>query len=175
MDTITPPTDPNFLENRTFAEIRVGDTASLQRTLTWDDIRLFALASGDVNPAHVDPAYAREGMFHEVIAHGLWGGSLISTVLGTLYPGPGTVYIDQSLHFSRPVKVGDTLTVSVTVREKNESNGHVTLDCLCANQRGEAAIRGVAEVLAPKAKVRRARVRLPGMRWLETEGAGSAG
>jgi phosphate acetyltransferase/phosphate butyryltransferase len=107
----------DLIENRTFEEIRVGDGANLQRTLTPRDIQLFAVMSGDVNPAHVDAEYAKNSLFHEVIAHGLWGGSLISTVLGTLYPGPGTVYIDQSLHFSRPVTIGDTITVSVKVKE----------------------------------------------------------
>jgi phosphate acetyltransferase len=152
------------IENKTFDEIRVGDSASLQRTLTPRDIQLFAVMSGDVNPAHVDPEYAKTSLFHEVIAHGLWGGSLISTVLGTLYPGPGTVYIDQSLHFSRPVTIGDTLTVSVTVKEKFERTRHVTLDCLCVNQDGRTVIRGTAEVLAPSEKVRRPRAHLPEVR-----------
>ena len=78
-----------FIENKTYDEINVGDSASLQRTLTPRDIQLFAVMSGDVNPAHVDPEYAKSSLFHEVIAHGMWGGSLISTVLGTHLPGPG--------------------------------------------------------------------------------------
>lgn len=161
---------PDFIENRTFDEIQVGDTASLQRTLTERDIQLFAVMSGDVNPAHVDPEYAKSSLFHEVIAHGLWGGSLISTVLGTLYPGPGTVYIDQSLHFSRPVTVGDTLTVSVTVKEKFERTRHVILDCQCVNQEGRTVIRGNAEVLAPAEKVRRPRTLLPEVRLHDPRG-----
>ena len=157
-----------FIENKTFDEIRVGDGASLQRTLTPRDIQLFAVMSGDVNPAHVDPEYAKKSLFHEVIAHGLWGGSLISTVLGTLYPGPGTVYIDQSLHFSRPVTIGDTITVSVTVKEKFERTRHVVLDCQCVNQDGRTVIRGVAEVLAPSEKVRLHRTQLPEVRVHDT-------
>ena len=159
---------PDFIENRTFDEIKVGDTASLQRTLTPRDIQLFAVMSGDVNPAHVDPEYARQSLFHEVIAHGLWGGSLISTVLGTLYPGPGTVYIDQTLHFSRPVTIGDTITVSVTVKEKFERTRHVILDCQCVNQEGRTVIRGTAEVLAPTEKVKRPRAQLPEVRLHDT-------
>jgi len=162
--------DLQFIENRTFDEICVGDTASLQRTLTPRDIQLFAVMSGDVNPAHVDPEYAKSSLFHEVIAHGLWGGSLISTVLGTLYPGPGTVYIDQTLHFSRPVTIGDTLTVSVTVKEKFERTRHVILDCRCANQDGHTVIRGTAEVLAPTEKVKRPRAQLPEVRLHDTAG-----
>ena len=153
-----------FIENKIFDEIRVGDSASLQRTLDTKDIQLFAVMSGDVNPAHVDPEYAASSLFHEVIAHGMWGGALISTVLGTLYPGPGTVYIDQTLHFSRPVTIGDTITVTVTVKEKFERTRHVILDCQCVNQEGRTVIRGTAEVLAPAEKVRRHRARLPEVR-----------
>jgi phosphate acetyltransferase len=153
-----------FIENRTYDEIRVGDQASLQRTLSPRDIQLFAVMSGDVNPAHVDPEYAKNSLFHEVIAHGMWGGALISTVLGTLYPGPGTVYIDQTLHFSRPVTLGDTITVTVTVKEKFDRTRHVVLDCQCVNQEGRSVIRGTAEVLAPAEKVRRPRAHLPEVR-----------
>jgi phosphate acetyltransferase len=153
-----------FIENRTFDEIRVGDSASLQRTLVAKDIQLFAVMSGDVNPAHMDPEYAASSMFHEVIAHGMWGGALISTVLGTIYPGPGTVYIDQTLHFSRPVTIGDTVTVTVTVKEKFERTRHVILDCVCLNQEGRTVIRGTAEVLAPAEKVKRRRAHLPEVR-----------
>ena len=157
-----------YIENKTYDEIKVGDGASLQRTLSERDIQLFAVMSGDVNPAHVDPDYAKNSMFHEVIAHGLWGGALISTVLGTLYPGPGTVYIDQSLHFSRPVTLGDTLTVSVKVKEKFDRTKHVVLDCQCVNQDGRTVIRGVAEVLAPSEKIRRHRAQLPEVRLHDT-------
>ena len=98
------PTDGcNFIENRTFDEIEVGDHASLVRTLSQRDIELFAAMSGDVNPAHMDPAYASTDMFHRVIAHGMWGGALVSTVLGTELPGPGTIYLSQDLHFHAPI------------------------------------------------------------------------
>src|SRR5690349_20768034 len=109
----------DYIENRTFDEIRVGDSASLVRTLTGDDIKLFAVMSGDVNPAHVDAAYARSDLFHKVIAHGMWGGSLISTLLGTKLPGPGTIYLGQTLAFRRPVAVGDTISVTVTAAAKD--------------------------------------------------------
>ncbi len=157
-----------YIENRTFDEIKVGDSASLQRTLGTKDIQLFAVMSGDVNPAHVDAEYAASSMFREVIAHGMWGGALISTVLGTIYPGPGTVYIDQTLHFSRPVTIGDTITVTVTVKEKFERTRHVILDCVCTNQEGRVVIRGTAEVLAPAEKVRRRRTKMPEVRLHDT-------
>ena len=86
-----------FIENKTFDEIALGDSAELVRTLRHDDIEMFAVMSGDMNPAHMDEAYARSDIFHKVIAHGMWGGALISAVLGTDLPGPGTIYLDQSL------------------------------------------------------------------------------
>ena len=150
-----------FIENRTYDEIQVGDTATLVRTLRPEDIQLFAVMSGDVNPAHVDPEYAHSSMFQEVIAHGMWGGALISTVLGTEFPGPGTIYISQTLRFSRPVKVGDTITIKITCKHKFDHNKHITFDCLCTNQEGLKVISGEAEVLAPMEKIKRERVELP--------------
>ena len=150
-----------FIENRTYAEIKVGDCARLTRTLRPEDIQLFAIMSGDVNPTHVDPEYARSSAFREVVAHGMWGGTLISSVLGTQFPGPGTVYIDQSLHFARPVVLGDTITVVVTCNKKFDHNHHILFDCLCTNQDGLEVIHGTAEVLAPTEKVRRPRVAMP--------------
>src|SRR5215469_4994394 len=101
------------IENRTFDEILVGESASLKRTLSKEDIELFAIMSGDVNPAHVDEEYARSDMFHKIIAHGMWGAALISTLLGTKLPGPGTIYLEQTLRFHHPVVVGDTVTVTI--------------------------------------------------------------
>ena len=106
------------IENRTFDEIKPGDTARLTRTLTQKDIELFAIVSGDVNPIHLDVEYARDDMFHQIIAHGMWGGALISTLLGTELPGPGTIHVDQSLRFRKPVGLGDTVTVVVKVIAK---------------------------------------------------------
>ena len=150
-----------FIENRTFDEIAVGDTASLTRTLQAQDISLFALASGDVNPAHLDRDYAATDRFHGVIAHGLWGGALISAVLGTELPGPGTIYLGQTLRFLHPVRIGDAVTARVTVRAKEAADQRVRLDCVCLNAHRETVITGEAEVLAPTEKVRRPRVLLP--------------
>ncbi|OGA13343.1 MAG: enoyl-CoA hydratase [Betaproteobacteria bacterium RIFCSPLOWO2_12_FULL_63_13] len=157
-----------FIENKTFDEIAVGDTATLVRTLRPEDIQMFAIMSGDINPAHVDPEYAHSSMFHEVIAHGMWGGALISTVLGTQFPGPGTIYIDQTLHFSRPVRVGDRLTVKVTCKRKFEHNHHMVLDCMCTNQDGHKVIAGTAEILAPTEKIKRQKADLPEFRLAES-------
>ena len=99
------PDAPKLLRNRVFDEIAVGDSASLSRTLSMADIQLFALQSGDVNPQHLDPEFAASSPFKSVVAHGMWGGSLISAVLGTQLPGPGTVYAGQTLRFLGPVRV----------------------------------------------------------------------
>jgi phosphotransacetylase len=120
--------------------------------------------SGDINPAHVDPDYAMSSRFREVIGHGMWSGALISTVLGTEFPGPGTIYLGQSLRFRRPVKVGDTITIKVTAKEKGEK-GKVVLDTECVNQDGEVVVSGNADVIAPKEKVRRPKVELPEVRF----------
>src|SRR6516225_7649266 len=149
------------IENRTFDELKIGDSASLVHTLAYKDIQLFAAMSGDVNPAHVDPAFAKDDMFHKIIGHGMWGGALISTVLGTELPGPGAIYLGQSLQFRRPVGLGDTITVSVRVAEKNAEKHRVTLDCEAKNQKGETVISGTAEVIAPTEKISRPRVVLP--------------
>jgi len=149
------------IENRTFDELKIGDSASLMHTLTYKDIQLFAAMSGDVNPAHVDPAFAKDDMFHKIIAHGMWGGALISTVLGTELPGPGAIYLGQSLQFRRPVGLGDTITVTVRVAGKNTEKHRVTLDCEAKNQKGETVISGTAEVIAPTEKISRPRVVLP--------------
>ncbi len=150
-----------LIENRTFDEIEVGDAATLERTLTEQDITLFAVMSGDINPAHVDPEYAMSSRFREVIGHGMWSGALISTVLGTTFPGPGTIYLGQNLRFRRPVKVGDTVTIKVTAKEKDAAKGKVMLDTECVNQDGEVVVSGTAEVIAPKEKVRRPKIYLP--------------
>jgi phosphate butyryltransferase len=162
MDAIELPSD--MIENRVFCDIRVGDTASVSRTVTWDDIGVFAAVSGDVNPAHMDPEFARTDMFHGIIAHGMFGGALISTVLGTELPGPGTIYLSQELKFRHPVVIGDRITARVTVTEKRNASGDLALDCACLNQRDEMVISGVAIVRAPREKIRRPRIELPDVR-----------
>jgi phosphate acetyltransferase len=154
-------TPMQYLESRVFEEISIGDSSSLVRTLRPEDIQLFAVMSGDVNPAIVDPDFAHSGMFREVIAHGMWSASLISTVLGTQFPGPGTILVDQALHFARPVTIGDTITITVTVKEKYAHNRHVIFDCVCTNQDNLQVVHGTAEVLPPSEKIRTKRVDLP--------------
>ena len=152
---------PTIIENHTYDELRLGMGASLLRTLTLADIQAFAAVSGDTNPAHLDPEYAADTLFHGVIAHGMWGGALISAVLGTQFPGPGTIYLEQNLHFVKPVRIGDTLRVSVTVASLDDAKKRVELDCEVVNQKGDRVLFGSAKVLAPSVKVRRAAVHAP--------------
>jgi phosphate acetyltransferase len=151
----------HYLESRTYDEIHVGDTSSLVRTLRAEDIQLFAIMSGDMNPAVTDAEFSHSGMFREVIAHGMWSASLISTTLGTQFPGPGTILIDQALHFARPVTLGDTITVTVTVKQMFGHNHHIIFDCDCVNQEGLQVVHGTTEVLAPIEKMKTKRVDLP--------------
>ncbi len=149
------------IENHTYDELRVGQSARLLRTLTLSDIQAFAAVSGDTNPAHLDPDYANDTFFHGVIAHGMWGGALISALLGTEFPGPGTIYLDQELHFTKAVRIGDTLAVTATVVSKNDARKSIELDCQVVNQKHEQVLFGTARVLAPTQKVSRPRVTAP--------------
>ena len=158
-----------YIENRVYDEIKEGDTSTLIRTLRPEDIQMYAILSGDINPTHVDPEYARSSQFREVVAHGMWGGMLFSNVLGTQFPGPGTTYIDQSLHFEHSVRVGDTLTVTVTCKRKFDHNHHIIFDCDCKNQDNERVIHGTAEVIAPTEKIKRAKVALPELKLSATK------
>jgi phosphate acetyltransferase len=158
---------PEIIENVTYAELQVGQSARQTRTLTADDIAAFAAVSGDVNPAHLDTDYADATLFHGVIAHGMWGAALISKLLGTALPGPGTIYLEQSLRFLKPVRIGDTLRITATVLTKEDTNHHVTLNCEVKNQTGALVLAGVATVIAPVEKVRRPRAQLPRLRLVD--------
>lgn len=152
-----------LIENRTFDEIQIGASASIDRRITEHDLASFAAVSGDTNPTHFDAEYAAAERLDGVAAHGMLSGALISSVLGTLLPGPGTVYVAQDLVFLRSVLLGDTLTVSVTAAAKDPATGQVVFDCLCVNQHGEPVSRGRATVTAPKRKVRIERPELPAL------------
>lgn len=158
---MTIPADTELIENHVFDEIALGQSAHLLRTLTLQDIKAFAAVSGDTNPAHLDSEYASDTLFHGVIAHGMWSGALISALLGTQFPGPGTIYQDQALHFVNPVRVGDTLTVTVTVIARHAEDHSIELDCQVVNQRGICVLSGTAKVLPPTVKVRLPRVVAP--------------
>ena len=163
----TPHTE--WLENITYDELSIGQSARLLRTLTLADIQAFAAVSGDTNPAHLNAEYANDTLFHGVIAHGMWGGALISALLGTQFPGPGTIYLEQVLHFTKPVRIGDTLAVMATVVSKDDVKKRVELDCLVTNQKGDRVLHGTARVLAPTQKVRLPKPNLPEIKLFDPE------
>ncbi len=158
-----------LLENRVFDDIAIGDAASITKEITQDDIALFSFISGDVNPAHLDVEYAETDLFHHIIAQGVLTAGLISAVLGTRLPGPGTIYLGQDLKFLAPVSPGDTVTATCTVTEKIPEKLRVILDCHCVNQDGKEVLRGTATVKAPTEKVSRRAIALPEVRLLRHE------
>jgi acyl dehydratase len=150
------------LSNYTYDEITIGQTATYAKTVEERDIRLFATVSGDVNPVHLDAAFAATTAFGERIAHGMLTGAVISAALAMELPGPGTIYLGQSLRFRAPVKIGDTVTVRLEVLEKQERRKTLTLDCKVHNQDQKLVATGTAEVLAPAEKLTLHRPELPG-------------
>lgn len=143
-----------ILENKTFEELNIGDSACFEKTITDNDLLLFAMCSGDFNPVHFDDEFAKSTQFGERIAHGMLLGSLFSALIANQLPGPGSVYVSQTLNFKRPVKLGDTLAVYVEIAEKKEKGNRVILKCSIKNQAGKECVDGQAEVIAPKEKLK---------------------
>lgn len=141
------------ITNKTYDEIKIGESAALTRTLTKRDIQLFATVTGDMNPAHLDEAYAKTDIFHQIVGHGMWTASMFSVLLGMQLPGPGTLYLGQTLKFLKPVHLGDTITAAVKVIKKDDKHKHITFETLCANEDGEHVLEGEALVLAPSEKI----------------------
>lgn len=135
--------------NFTYDALEVGQKASYAKQVEERDIQLFAALSGDRNPVHLDAEYAAGTLFKERIAHGMFSGALISAAIACELPGPGTIYLGQQLKFTRPVKLGDTLTVKLEVLEKLPKN-RVRIATRVFNQNAEQVVDGEAEVLAPK-------------------------
>jgi phosphate acetyltransferase len=149
-----------MLENRTWDEIKIGDRATLTRTCRMEDVELFGVSTGDLNPTHYSAEQAESLAHHrKVLAHSLWGGSLLSAILGNELPGPGTIYRGQDFEFIQPVEVGDTLTLTIVAKDKIPPS-EVVFDCDAVNQRGEQVYRGLARVLAPTTKVRQPKTQL---------------
>jgi 3-hydroxybutyryl-CoA dehydratase len=128
-------------------DIKPGDSATYSKTITDDDIRAFADLAGDHNSIHLNDEYSRKTRFGRRVAHGMLSASLISTVIGTQLPGPGTIYLSQSFKFVAPVFPGDTVTAQATVKAVRDDKPIVTLETVCTNQRGETVITGEAVVL----------------------------
>jgi 3-hydroxybutyryl-CoA dehydratase len=127
--------------------ISIGETASLSKTISEADIVLFAGVTGDFNPLHLDAEYAKTTRFGERIAHGLLTAGLISAVLGTRLPGPGAIYLGQTLNFRKPVKIGDTITATAKVSSFDPEKRIVKLETNCYNQDGVLVLGGEAVLL----------------------------
>jgi 3-hydroxybutyryl-CoA dehydratase len=125
-----------------FADIKVGDSASVSKTITESEIVTYAGITGDFNPVHVDAEYASKSMFKERIAHGFLVSGFISAVVGYHLPGPNTIYLGQELKFTAPVRIGDTVTAEVTVMEKRDDKRIIKLKTTVTNQRGEIVVDG---------------------------------
>ena len=130
-------------------DLKVGQSAMFGRTVTDADIAAFAGVSGDTNPIHLHDGFARTTRFGRRIAHGMLSGSFISTVIGTKLPGPGAVYISQTMAFMAPVMIGDTITAVATVTAIDEKRRRVTLKTQCFNDE-KVVIDGEAVVLVPR-------------------------
>jgi len=128
-------------------KFKQGDSASLSKTISDDDIRAFADVTGDRNPLHLDEEFARQTRFGRRIAHGMLSASLISAVIANELPGQGSIYLGQTLQFVAPVFLGDTVTARVTVSAIREDKPILKLETVCTNQRNEVVIRGEATVL----------------------------
>ncbi|WP_263139053.1 MaoC family dehydratase [Pseudomonas sp. RIT-PI-AD] len=137
------------VSNFTYDTLEVGQAATYEKQVEERDIQLFAAVSGDRNPVHLDADYAAGTLFKERIAHGMFSGALISAAIACELPGPGTIYLGQSLRFTRPVKLGDRLRVDLEVLEKLPKN-RVRIATRVFNQNDEQVVDGEAEVLAPK-------------------------
>jgi|ERR1051325_5239320 3-hydroxybutyryl-CoA dehydratase len=128
-------------------DFKVGDQATVSKTITDEDIRVFADLVGDHNSIHLDDEYAGKTRFGRRIAHGMLSASLISTVIGTRLPGPGSVYLKQSYQFVAPVFPGDTVTARATITKIREDKPIITLETVCLNQDDQLVVKGEALVL----------------------------
>jgi 3-hydroxybutyryl-CoA dehydratase len=131
-----------------FEDLAIGQKASFGKTITEADIVLFAAVTGDTNPMHLNAEYARTSIFGERIAHGMLAAGLITKVMGTQLPGPGTIYMSQSLRFRKPVRIGDTVTATVEITALNAEKHRVNLRTVCA-VKGEPVLEGEALVAVP--------------------------
>lgn len=125
----------------------VGQSASVSKTITAEDVEAFAALSGDRNPIHFDEEYAAKTRFGQRIAHGMLSAGLISTVIGMHLPGPGAIYLSQELKFLRPVLIGDTITATATINSTNPEKRILVLETTCTNQKGDPVIKGEAKIL----------------------------
>jgi 3-hydroxybutyryl-CoA dehydratase len=139
-------------EGKSIHELKIGDSAQISKTITESDIELFARATGDFNPVHLNQAYAEKTMFKGRIAHGLLSVGLLSTILGNILPGHGTIYLSQEVKFLVPVRIGDTITAKVEVLELISEKNRAKFRTTCTNQDGKLVVDGIAWAMPPKNK-----------------------
>ena len=132
-----------------FEDLTIGQSAETMKIVGAADVEAFAAVSGDTNPVHLDEAYAMTTPFQGRIAHGMLSGAYISAMLGTKLPGPGAIYLTQSLRFRRPVKIGDPVVTRVTVQALDERRAHATLTTVCQVD-GKTVVDGEAVVMVPR-------------------------
>lgn len=132
-----------------FDEMAVGQEAELSKTVTDEDVMAFARVTGDFNPVHVDEITAARSRFGGRIAHGMLSAGLISAAIAGKLPGPSSIYLSQTLRFTLPVRIGDTITVHLKIIELIEGKRRVKLSTVCRNQKGETVVEGEALVLVP--------------------------
>jgi 3-hydroxybutyryl-CoA dehydratase len=137
-------------EGKSIHELKIGDSAQISKTITEADIELFARATGDFNPVHLDQAYAEKTMFKGRIAHGLLSIGLLSSILGNILPGHGTIYLSQEVKFLAPVRIGDTITAGVEVIELISEKNRAKFRTTCINQDGKLVVDGIAWAMPPK-------------------------
>ena len=140
------------MQGKTIQELTIGDSASFEKTITETDVYMYAGITGDNNPAHVNDIVAKQGIFKERIAHGMLTAGLVSAVLGVQLPGPGSIYLGQTLRFTAPVRFNDTIKATCTVQEIKEEKNIVILETICTNQKGEVVLKGEATIMPPKRK-----------------------
>lgn len=138
------------IKGLTIDQLEVGQKASFTKTVTEADVYNYAGVSGDFNPAHMNEEYAKNTAFKTRIAHGMLSAGFISAVLGTKLPGPGTIYLNQDLRFTKPVHFGDTITATITVEELIKEKNRAILKTVCTNQYGDVVVEGTAKVMPPK-------------------------
>ena len=141
------------LSNYTFDEITIGQSAHYSKTVTEQDIQMFAAVSGDVNPLHLDAEFAAGTRFGERIAHGILTASFVSAALAMKLPGPGCIFMEQTLKFRLPVKIGDEISVTLEVTDKNERRNSVSLNCKAYNSDQKLVLTGTSLVVAPTEKL----------------------
>lgn len=138
------------MKGKTIGELTLGQSASFQKTITATDVYLYAGITGDLNPAHINKVYADTTIFKERIAHGMLTAGLVSAVLGTLLPGPGTIYLKQDLKFIAPVQFDDTIEARAEIIEIILEKNILKLSTTCTNQNGKIVLEGIATVMPPK-------------------------